>query len=304
MSSYDDLVEKASGDERLLSLDRFGPKTVPKTEIDIPVDELVDFPGHPFKVNDDDAMQSLSDSIKNRGVLHPIVVKKIDEHKYEIISGHRRKFASIKAGLNKIPAYVLDISDEEATILMADANFYQREGLLVSEKAKAYRMKSDAIQRHQGRSNSKYTMDEIGEGTNDSATQIKRYIRLSYLLDEILEVIDKKKIGIDQGVQLSYISRENQLIFFAVYSELSNGSSCPVSLAQAKELRAADEENKISREYIISVLLQEKMKERKFVLKEEVLMQFFPEEMSDAEIENIIIDLIKEWYMKGDNANG
>lgn len=302
MNSFDDVVEMAAGDERLLSLDRFGPKAIPQTEMEIPIAELHAFPGHPFKVIDDDAMQSLSDSIKNRGVLHPIVVRKTSDHGYEIISGHRRRFASIKAGLNTIPAYVLDISDEEATILMADANFYQRDGLLPSEKAKAYRMKSDAIQRHQGAAKGRYTMDEIGEGTNDSATQIKRYIRLSYLSDEILDVIDNKKLGIEQGVQLSYISPNEQIIFYDVYSELVKGALCSVSLAQAKQIREASEQGNISREFIISVLLQVKVKERKFVLTEETLMEYFPEDMSDEEIENIIIELLEKW--KGEDANG
>ena len=302
MNSFDDVVEMAAGDERLLSLDRFGPKAIPQTEMEIPIAELHAFPGHPFKVIDDDAMQSLSDSIKNRGVLHPIVVRKTSDHGYEIISGHRRRFASIKAGLNTIPAYVLDISDEEATILMADANFYQRDGLLPSEKAKAYRMKSDAIQRHQGAAKGRYTMDEIGEGTNDSATQIKRYIRLSYLSDEILDVIDNKKLGIEQGVQLSYISPNEQIIFYDVYSELVKGALCSVSLAQAKQIREAYEQGNISREFIISVLLQVKVKERKFVLTEETLMEYFPEDMSDEEIENIIIELLEKW--KGEDANG
>ena len=302
MNSFDEVVEMAAGDERLLSLDRFGPKAIPQTEMDIPIAELHAFPGHPFKVIDDDAMQSLSDSIRNRGVLHPIVVRKTSDHGYEIISGHRRRYASAKAGLKTVPAYVLDISDEEATILMADANFYQRDGLLPSEKAKAYRMKSDAIQRHQGSAKGRYTMDEIGEGTNDSATQIKRYIRLSYLSDEILDVIDNKKLGIEQGVQLSYISPDEQMIFYDVYSDLVKGAPCSVSPAQAKQIREASEQGTISREFIISVLLQVKVKERKFVLSEEKLMEYFPEDMSDEEIENIIIELLQKW--KGEDANG
>lgn len=175
MSTYDDLVDQASEDKKI-TLDRIGPKLSNQNEVEIPIEELHTFPDHPFKVIDDEAMQSLADSIGNRGVLHPIVVRVDPNGGYQIISGHRRRFACEKAGLKTIPAYIVELDDDEAIILMTDANFYQREGLLPSEKAKAYRMKSDAIKRHQGASTGKHTIDEIGEGTSDSSTQIKRYM--------------------------------------------------------------------------------------------------------------------------------
>ena len=168
MSTYDDLIEQASEDKKI-TLDRIGPKLSNQNEVEIPIEELHTFPDHPFKVIDDEAMQSLADSIGNRGVLHPIVVRVDPKGGYQIISGHRRRFACEKAGLKTVPAYIVEIDDDEAIILMTDANFYQREGLLPSEKAKAYRMKSDAIKRHQGASTGKHTIDEIGEGTSDSS---------------------------------------------------------------------------------------------------------------------------------------
>lgn len=297
MSSYDELVEKAAGEERLLTLDRIGPRLSNKNEVEIPLMELHSFPDHPFKVIDDEAMQSLSDSIKNRGVLHPIVVRVDPKGGYQIISGHRRRLASEKAGLRTIPAYIVDMSDDEAIILMTDANFYQREGLLPSEKAKAYRMKSDAIKRHSG-IKGKYTIEEIGEGTNDSATQIKRFIRLSFLIDDLLDLIDIKKLGIEQGVQLSYMREEHQGILFDLLKELMSGSQLTITIQQAKEIREVAENGKINREILISILLHKEASKRKVVFNADKLKKYFTDDYSNEDIEAVIIELLERW--KGD----
>ncbi len=299
MNSYDDLVEKASEDNKF-TLDRIGPKLSEQKEVELPLSELHAFPDHPFKVVDDEAMQSLADSIKNRGVLHPIVVRVDPNGGYQIISGHRRRFASEKAGLKSIPAYVAELDDDEAIILMTAANFYQREGALPSEKAKAYRMKSDAIKRHQGASKGKHTIEEIGEGTTDSSTQIKRFIRLSYLSDELLDLIDTKKLGIDQGVQISYLNKEQQLVFSDVLNEVIAGSPTVVSIQQAKEIRDVAEKGGLSRELIISILLSKTAPKRKVSFNADKLQKYFTDDYTNEDIEEIIIGLLEKWK-EGEN---
>ena len=297
MSTYDDLVDQASEDKKI-TLDRIGPKLSNQNEVEIPIEELHTFPDHPFKVIDDEAMQSLADSIGNRGVLHPIVVRVDPNGGYQIISGHRRRFACEKAGLKTVPAYIVEIDDDEAIILMTDANFYQREGLLPSEKAKAYRMKSDAIKRHQGASTGKHTIDEIGEGTSDSSTQIKRYIRLSFLSDELLELVDAKKIGIDQGVQLSYLGKVQQNIVFMVMTELLEGAPTTMTIQQAKNIREAGTSNKFSRETVISIMLHKEESKRQVKIGAMKLRDYFSDDYTIEEIEDIIFDLLEQW--KGD----
>lgn len=299
MSTYDDLVDQASEDKKI-TLDRIGPKLSNQNEVEIPIEELHTFPDHPFKVIDDEAMQSLADSIGNRGVLHPIVVRVDPNGGYQIISGHRRRFACEKAGLKTIPAYIVELDDDEAIILMTDANFYQREGLLPSEKAKAYRMKSDAIKRHQGASTGKHTIDEIGEGTSDSSTQIKRYIRLSFLSDELLDLVDAKKIGIDQGVQLSYLGKVQQNIVFMVMLELLEGAPTTMTIQQAKNIREAGTSNKFSREMVISILLHKEEAKRQIKIGALKLRDYFSDDYTIEEIEDIIFDLLEQW--KGDVA--
>lgn len=299
MSTYDDLVDQASEDKKI-TLDRIGPKMSNQNEVEIPIEELHTFPDHPFKVIDDEAMQSLADSIGNRGVLHPIVVRVDPKGGYQIISGHRRRFACEKAGLKTVPAYIVEIDDDEAIILMTDANFYQREGLLPSEKAKAYRMKSDAIKRHQGTSTGKHTIDEIGEGTNDSSTQIKRYIRLSFLCDDLLNLVDAKKIGIDQGVQLSFLMKEQQNIVFDVFEELLEDAPTTMTIQQAKDIREAAEKEKFSRELVISLMLSKDKSKRKITFNDVKLREYFSDDYSVADIEDIIIDLLKKWK-EGEN---
>lgn len=294
MSTYDDLVDQASEDKKI-TLDRIGPKLSNQNEVEIPIEELHTFPDHPFKVIDDEAMQSLADSIGNRGVLHPIVVRVDPNGGYQIISGHRRRFASEKAGLKTVPAYIVELDDDEAIILMTDANFYQREGLLPSEKAKAYRMKSDAIKRHQGAATGKHTIDEIGEGTSDSSTQIKRYIRLSFLSDELLDLVDAKKIGIDQGVQLSYLGKVQQNIVFMVMTELLEGAPTTMTIQQAKNIREAGTSNKFSRETVISIMLHKEESKRQVKIGAMKLRDYFSDDYTIEEIEDIIFDLLEQW---------
>lgn len=292
MSSYDDLVALASGDDKG-SLAQFEPSLNDKA-IEISIDALHDFPNHPFKVIDDEAMKSLADSIRNRGVLHPIVVRKIDDG-YQVISGHRRKMACVKAGLDKVPAYVIDLDDDEAIMLMTDANFYQREGLFPSEKAKAYRMKSDAIKRHPG-IKGKYTIDEIGEGTSDSAATIKRFLRLSYLSDELLDMVDEGIIGLEQGLQISYINDELQ----EQIKEVIEQAQVKMTVEHSKRLRQAYANGVLDKALIWEILMSVPPKKRKFVLKEELLRKYFDEEIPDEEIEGVIELALEKYFEKGE----
>lgn len=290
MSSFDELVEQ-SLENKKSTLDRIGPRLSDKREVEISLEDLHSFPSHPFNVTDDEAMQSLADSIRNRGVLHPIVVRVDPNGGYQIISGHRRRFASLKAGLSTIPSYIVDMTDDEATILMTDANFYQREGLLPSEKAKAYRMKSDAIKRHSG-VKGKYTIDEIGEGTKDSSSQIKRFIRLSYLSNDLLDLIDRKLLGIDQGVQLSYLSEDQQDVLYKLLSEYGDIS---ISIGQAGEIREAANKRTFNRELLISILFRRNETKRKITLGPSKLKKYFSDDFSNEDIEAVIIKLLDKW---------
>lgn len=289
MATYNDLIEQAAGDERIVSLAQSEPDTRKLAQIQIKLSELHAFPGHPFKVKDDDAMQSLSDSIKNRGVMHPAVVRRDSNGGYQIISGHRRCFASEKAGLSEMPCYVVDVTDDEATVMMADANFYQRETLLPSEKARAYRMKSDAIKRHNG-IKGKHTVDEIGEGTGDSAATVKRFLRLSYLNDELLDMVDEKILGLEQGIQISYL---NDILQDNV-CEIISKSKVKVSTNQAKRLHESFDEGVLDKALIWEILMLQTPKKRQFVMKEEMLGKYFEHESSE-EITEIIISLLDEW---------
>lgn len=290
MSSYDDLVAMAAGDDKG-NIAHFEQGFKDKA-VELPLSQLHSFPNHPFKVNDDDAMQSLSDSIRNRGVLHPIVVRKDPDGGYQIISGHRRKRACELAEIGTIPAYIVELSDDEAIILMADANFYQREGLLPSEKARAYRMKSDAIKRHQG-VKGKNTIDEIGEGTSDSAATVKRFIRLSYLTDNLLDMVDEKKIGQEPAIHISYLNEELQEWIYDVLEQ----SQVNMTSDQAKDLRKIGEEGYLDKPKIWEILMRTIKRKRKYTLKQEILDKYFAEDAGDDYIQQTIINAL-DAYMK------
>lgn len=299
MRSYDELIQKADEDN-ISTLDRLGPKLKCSNAVEIPLNQLYEFQNHPFKILDDRAMKKLTESVKMRGVINPAIVRKRAEGEYEIISGHRRKYACEKANMQTMPVYVVDMTDDEAIIWMADSNLLQRERLLTSEKAKAYRMKSEAITRHQGRAEEKSTMDELRDGNTDSSSQIKRYIRLSYLSDDLLNLVDKKQIGIDQGVQLSYLNWQQQRIFSDCLRENFAPSKVKITKEMANRIREEACNNSIDRDKIISILLPstEHFTKRRVVLDENKLSQFFSVEYGAREMENIILQLLEEWKIK------
>lgn len=227
--------------------------------IDISIDDIVDFPKHPFKVIDNDEMKQMVDSIKENGILVPALVRKKD-NKYEMISGHRRKFASKEAGLETIPCIIRDLTDDEATIIMVDSNM-QREKILPSEKAFAYKMKYDAI-KHQGSRNDltsgpmdqKLSATQIGQEHGESERTIRRYIRLTELIPQILQIVDSEKISLRPAVEISYLTKDEQKMLLDVMEQFV----CTPSLEQAINIKNLSKEKKLFRTNLEEILEEEK----------------------------------------------
>ena len=231
--------------------------------IPIPLEQIDDFPNHPYKVRDDDKMKELSESIKTYGVSQPVIVRKKEDGRYEMISGHRRKFASQLAGKKDIMAIVKDLTDEEATILMVDSNENQREEILPSEKAFAYKMKMEAMKKQAGRPGKDNlrpvvtdlnTADKIGKDNEESGRQVFRYIRLTELIQEILDMLDEKKIAFRPAVEISYLSEDNQYVLL----DVMQFSDITPSLAQAIHMKKLEQEGKLDTEKIEDLMSQEK----------------------------------------------
>lgn len=264
--------------------------------LDVPVKELFPFQNHPFKVLDDEKMQQTVDSIRENGILSPIMVRERAEGGYEVISGHRRKHAAELLGMKTVPVIIREMSDDEATIAMVDANL-QREEILPSEKAFAYKMKLQAIS-HQGKIQDtsrqvvgkQESADIIGKDTGESGRQIQRYIRLTELLPELLDMVDKKKIKFNPAVELSYLSPEQQSFLLEVIKE---DGSFP-SLSQAQQIKRLSQDNSCTKESIRSVLTVAGIKDRNVVIRQEVIMRYFSADTSDEEIERIICRLLEE----------
>lgn len=236
-------------------------------------------------------MEETTESIGKYGVLVPGIVRPRVEGGYEIIAGHRRKRGSEKAGLDTMPVIVRNYTDDEATIIMVDSNI-QREDILPSEKARAYAMKYEAM-KHQG-SKGGNTLDEVGEAAGESGKTVQRYVWLARLTDELLGMVDAKKIGITQGVDISFLSAEAQQWVFIILEE--TGAS--VSNAQAAKLKEFGKNGELTLAMVRLILSEEKPKERKVTLKSDKINKFFPEDYSSDDIEGIIIQLLEEWQGK------
>ena len=233
--------------------------------IPIPLSEIDDFPNHPYKVVDNEKMQELSESIKEYGVSQPVIVRKKENGRYEMISGHRRKRASELAGKEDILAIIKDLTDEEATILMVDSNENQREEVLPSEKAFAYKMKLEAIKKQGERkdltsapvvqkSDNMTSRERIAEESGESREQIRRYIRLTELIPEILDMVDEKKIAFRPAVEISYLSEDNQYVLL----DVMQFSDITPSLAQAIHMKKLEQEGKLEADKIEELMSQEK----------------------------------------------
>ena len=264
----------------------------------VDMNQLHDFKDHPFQVKDDEDMEKLVESIKQQGVLDPAIVRNRPEGGYEIISGHRRRHAAVRAGLRDIPVIIRDISDDEATLAMVDANLH-REKLLPSEKAKAYKMKMEALS-SQGKRNdltscqlgTRFRADEaIAENSADSARTIQRFIRLTELLPSLLTMVDENIIKVGVGVELSYLSKEEQQILLSIIER----ENIHPSLTQAKELHHMSKDGECSEVAMFKLLAVSSVKERRVVLGEDILMKYFHADMSDDEMKKVIIRLLDDW---------
>lgn len=256
---------------------------------EIPLSELHEFKGHPFKVLDDEKMQETVESIREHGVLMPGLARQRAEGGYEIIAGHRRRHACELLGFATMPMFVRDYSDDEATIIMVDSNI-QREDILPSEKAKAYRMKYDAM-KHQGSRTGGLSLEELGDASGESAKTVQRYIWLSRLSDSLLDMVDGKKIGIMQAVDLSFLNEDAQQWVWVVMEE---GKST-ITTAQSATLKEYGKKGELTFPMVKLILEKEKTAERKVVIKSDRISSYFPDSYSREQIEDIIYQLLDNW---------
>ncbi len=257
--------------------------------INAPLAELHDFKNHPFRVVDDEKMEETTESIRQYGVLVPGIARPRAGGGYELIAGHRRKRGSQRAGKLEMPVIVRNYSDDEATIIMVDSNI-QREDILPSEKAKAYKMKYEAM-KHQGKKSGKNTLDEVGETAGESAKTVQRYIYLARLSDALLDMVDKKKIGIVQGVELSFLTEQQQEWVQVVLEE----TGVTISTAQASKLKEHGKSDELTLPMVRLILTEMKPRERKVTIKADKISRYFPEDYSNEQIENVIYQLLDEW---------
>lgn len=278
LSSYDDLFgeikENSDSEEQVIR---------------VKLSDLHAFKNHPFQVLDDEKMEETTESIRQYGVLVPGIARPKKEGGYELIAGHRRKRGSERVGKEDMPVIVRNYTDDEATIIMVDSNI-QREDILPSEKAKAYAMKYEAM-KHQGRKGSRNTLDEVGEAAGESGKTVQRYIWLSRLSDQLIELVDKKKIGLMQGVDISFLSAESQQWVWSVLEE----NKVNVSKIQSAKLKDCEKNGELTQPMVHLILSARRMEERKITIKSEKINRFFSEEYSNQEIEGIILKLLEEW---------
>ena len=270
--------------------------------MEVPINELFSFQNHPFKVLDDEKMVQTVESIRENGILVPIMVRSRQEGGYEVISGHRRRHAAEIVGLETVPVIIRELTDDEAVIAMVDANL-QREEILPSEKAYAYKMKLEALKHKAGRPSKEnscqvgtnFRADEaMAETANESARTIQRYIRLTELLPELMEMVDGKKIKLNPAVEISYLSPNEQYLLIQVIDE----DGIFPSLSQAQQIKKLSQDKACTKEAIHALLSVAGIKERNVVIKHEVIMQYFPADVSDAEVESLIVRLLDEYRKK------
>lgn len=297
MTSFDDLFGSGNPAEK-------DGESVREMELD----KLVPFKNHPFKVFDDEAMQETVASIKKYGILVPGIARPKADGSYELIAGHRRKFASQLAGKTTMPVLIRELDEDEAILSMVDSNL-QRENLLPSEKAWAYRMKLEAIRRKAGRpsqNNSgqvvqnlkgKRSVEIVAENTGENYKQIQRYIRLTELLPTLLSMVDDKKLPFNPAVELSYLKQEEQKKLLELMQKLS---AVP-SLEQAKRLKKFSQEEKLSGEVMEAILTEEPSSIAQVTLKKDKLKQYFPKTYSPKQMEDVIFSLLEAWRNRQEN---
>lgn len=273
--------------------------------LDLTLDQIGDFPNHPFKVRQDESMMEMMESVQLHGVLVPGLVRQLADGSYQMVSGHRRKLASRLAGLNTLPCIVRDLTDDEAIIVMVDSNL-QREKVLPSEKAFAYRMKLEAMRRQQGertdltcvpvghKLENKRSRELLAANSPDSNTQIQRYIRLTYLLPEILTMVDDSKIAFRPAVELSYLAEKEQRILY----DAMGHADCTPSLAQAIKMKSFSREGKLSEAVIRSIMAEEKPNQKEqFRIPKERISKYFKPGTPARTMEDTIIKAL-DYYRK------
>lgn len=272
--------------------DLFGIDEAGETVTSVPLSELHTFKGHPFRVLDDEKMQETVESVKQYGVLMPGIVRPHPEGGYEVIAGHRRWRACELVGLTEMPVIIREMDDDTAVVLMVDTNI-QMEDILPSEKAKAYRMKYEAM-KHQGSKGEKYTADVIGESAGDSGRTVQRYIRLSELVEELLDYVDENKIPMVVGEKLSYLKAEEQAW---VVDAIGNSGIFP-SKAQAEQLKAGSEAGELTEGKVYTVLVRKEKENVNVTISAKKISNYFPKEYSKEQIEDVIYTLLEEWKQK------
>ncbi len=269
--------------------------------VQIPIAELKPFEEQPFKVLMDESMDELVDSVKMTGVLSPIIARPHKEGGYEILSGHRRVKASELAGRKKVPVIIKDLDDDTATILLVDSNL-QRENILPSEKAYAYKLKLEALKRQGSRTDltsrqvvgKLESADMIGKDTGESGRQVQRYIRLTELIDPLLDLVDEKKIPLNAAVELSYLGTKAQS---DVVKSIEKNETMP-SIEQSAKIRKFAKDGKVNEDVIDSIMQEQKPMKMKITLKEDKLSKYFPKSYTPKQIEDTIMKLIENWARK------
>ena len=294
-----------------------GAKTAAAAQEDkitlLPLSELHDFPNHPFKVRDDEAMQETTESIRQYGVLVPAIVRPREDGGYEIIAGHRRRHGSVLAGLSAMPCIVRQMDDDTATILMVDSNI-QRENILPSERAQAYKMKLEAIRRKAGRPakeaenlpeencdqvghnfDRKRSVEIVADEAGESKSQVQRYIRLTELSPELQQMVDEKKIGMTPAVEISYLKpEEQQMLLTAIDSEQATPS-----LSQAQRMKKLSRDGKLNDDTMLDIMMEQKKPEGyNVVLSADKLRKYFPRSYTPQKMEETILKLLDAWLRK------
>lgn len=265
------------------------------------VSELHDFPGHPFQVLDDEEMEKLAESITQHGVLMPGLVRPRAAGGYEIVAGHRRKFASMKAGIREMPVIVRDMDDDTAVILMVDSNV-QRENVLPSEKARAYKMKLDAMKRQGERTDltsagirqKLSSVQKIADDAGEGKTKIQQYIKINDLIPELLEMVDGNEIKFNPAYELAFLRPEEQAVLY----DILQAEEATPSLSQAQRLKRASQEGRLSEQDIAAIMREEKAQTRdtgKVTLPAKEIEQFFPKSYTPAQKKKVIVKLLASW---------
>ncbi len=295
LKSYDDIFStQAERDENAANVEHVQQ---------LKLSELVPFKNHPFKVRDDEEMEKTVDSIRQFGVLNPVIVRPLEEGGYEIVSGHRRCHASELAGLETVPGIVRNLDDDAATILMVDSNL-QRETILPSERAWAFKMKLDAIKRQGERRDLTsaqigpklgWASEQVAEEANSSKSQVKRFIRLTELIPELLDMVDEKQLAFNPAVELSYIKPSEQEEFL----EAMDYAQTTPSLSQAQRIKKLSQDGICTLEAMCAVMDEEKKPEQDhIIIKHDVIRKYFPKSYTPRQMEEQIIKLLEQWQKK------